>query len=218
MSVKNLQASITDHLLAQGIAEESAAALAEIILTHVLSWSDADPADAESANAILAFSFGHRISSNGNRTPGPINHELAAIVKRHYEAKPRPIFAQWEIAEPLIAQGVPVQAIYPSIHRDSAVEVQYLNTEGVLDEALRLGLSDYPVLVIAHRHHVVRCATLIRQRNLTVVIRPQEMPSICDPESGQLWTAGKLTNLISEIISRLSAYREHELYERHPIP
>ena len=60
--------------------------------------------------------------------------------------------------------------------------------------------------------------TVIRQRHRKVVIAPEEMPSACDPESGQLWTAGNVTSLISEIISRSSAYRKHHLYGRNPVP
>jgi hypothetical protein len=185
-------------------------------MAHVLTSRESELGNPDTANSFIAFAFGHRTAPNGNHAPGPINVALAAIAKRHYERRPRPVFAQWEIAEPLASEGIPVQAIYPVLHPERPAEVEYLRSGEVFTQALSLGLCADPVLVVAHRHHLVRCAALIRRRNLKVVTVPDELPSRCDPNSGQLWTAGTLTNLVSEIISRLNTYWERHLYPNQP--
>src|SRR6266498_2483076 len=119
MITDDVQQMIRDHLLGEGLDVDSASALCRIIVAHCLKWNVEDLRDPDEANSILAFSFGNRIAPNGNRTPGPINDMLASIVTRHYRRKPRPVYAQWEIAETAIADGVSTEPIYPFRTTDS---------------------------------------------------------------------------------------------------
>ena len=208
----NMKESLTQHLLKQGLGDISET-LAQIVMEQVLPWKDEEPGKSEDARAIIAFSFGFRFEPNGNRKPGPVNKQLADLVSEYYNKQARPVYAQWEIAEALAGRVSKnhLHTIYPKIGKKTG-NVEYLSAVDVLDDAIDEGLNPddsnlNPVLVIAHRYHLVRYARLVKDSGFTVVTAP-DMPSACDPESGQSWTADEVVNIVTEIISRLSAYRK----------
>ncbi len=199
----------------QGLDQPVSEALAAIVMEQVLSWTYENPARPEDCKAVIAFASGLRFDEYGNRHPGPVNQALAALVEKHSGG--RPIYAQWEIALALKGKipAPQLHTINPTVRREKG-NIEYLSTRGVLDAAIAQGLDPTchtPVLVVAHRYHLVRCARLLQERGFSAVAAP-DLPDWFDQESGQLWTAGELTCLVSEIISRLAHYRATVLYER----
>jgi hypothetical protein len=57
-------------------------------------------------DSVLVFAFGNRILDDGSLLPGPLNEELARVTKDVVATREVPVFAQWEIADLLIADGL----------------------------------------------------------------------------------------------------------------
>lgn len=211
---------LENHLLEQGLSTISKD-VAEIAIKQALTWKIEDTRDPNETNAIIAFSFGFRFDSNSNRVPGPINEQLAVKVKNYSDVKPRPVYAQWEICEALKGLGgkVPnLTSICPKIDRKNGTPI-YLSTKGVL-EHIREKLEPMKsedlgsVFIIAHRDHLVRCARLAQDFGFPIVTAQDDMPDGYDPQSGQLWTTSRTMYIVSDVISRLAAYREDVLSEK----
>lgn len=217
---------LIQHLRKQGLdsgSEKVADKIADILLKQVLSWkvetseTSINPEDAE---AILGFSFGFRFVDNGNKIPGFINERLADKVAEYYTYKKRLVYAQWEICEALAGQVQKndLHPIYPDVDEtktDNAVK--YLGTKDVLKkitEKLKIeGKQISSVLIVAHHDHLLRCVRLAKECGFRVATAQDQMPSEHDDHSGQKWTKDRTTGVVSEIISRLSAFREEYLYK-----
>ena len=215
---RKLRALIEQHLRGEGLDSRLCTELSKLVMTSALSWKAPATRSPAKAKAILAFSFGLRFDNNGNRFPGPINEELAQKVKFHYAQRARPVYAQWEIADLLAGTIAPedLHSIRPTIRRERG-DIDYLSTEGVLEGASSAGLSGkvhHPILIIAHRYHLFRCTLLAKGRALDVVTVPDEMPSRCDRESGQIWTASEIAYLVWDVRARLQLYRDTVLHKK----
>ena len=209
MDSNQLYSIINDHLLQEGLSISSAD-LAKMICQELLSWKVPDSSQPDQTDMIIAFSFGFAFDPNGNRKPGQINHLLADKVNSFYTQRPRPVYAQWEIAESLKdkVRKDHLFTIYPVIQKEGTVS--YLSTKGVLDQVYDLtgNKPGASVLLIAHRDHLPRCVKLAVQMGFHAEAVQSEMPQAYDPSSGQYWTRNRETYLISDMISRLASLRQ----------
>jgi hypothetical protein len=71
-------ADLAEWLTAELGDPADAAAFARFVQDDVLTWRP-PAADATSFRTLLAFTFGNRMESNGNRAPGPVNEAIAAV-------------------------------------------------------------------------------------------------------------------------------------------
>ncbi len=185
--------------------------LAAILLEDALGWR-APAIEFDAVRTIIGFTFGNRMLANGNREPGPVNESLAALALDLHRATGAPIWAQWEVAEPLVRQlaaGV-VTAIHPV--RDAQAEPLYLNTGGVIEAIIaRAGGAEAvgPVAVVAQRDHAVRCVALCRRHGLVAgVVEGRELPGAYDALSGQPWTRSRLAYLLHDLHCRMLDRRD----------
>ena len=208
---------VEEHLRKEG-CEDITGELARIVIDEVLTWKVEEYCSADDASAIIAFSYGFRFDENGNRIPGPVNEALAQCVLDTYTKKNVPVFAQWEIAQCLRGK-IPDERLKNIVPEKNIPEgnVVYLSSEGVVKSAMALGMQTqlYPsVLVVAHSLHLVRCLRIVVSFGFFARSMQGSMPKECDIGSGQLWTADRLTGIISDMISRLAAYRKNVLYPK----
>lgn len=185
--------------------------LASLLTEEALTWR-APVVELASVRAIIGFTFGNRMLANGNREPGPVNEALADLVLDLHAATGAPVWAQWEVAEPLAARlpaGV-VTAIHPA--RDAHAEPLYLNTGGVIEAVIaRAGGAEAlgPVAVVAQRDHAWRCVTLCRRHGLTAgVVESRALPGGYDALSGQPWTRSRLAYLLHDLHCRMLDRRD----------
>jgi hypothetical protein len=155
-------------------------------------------------DSILVFAFGNRILDNGALLPGPVNEELARATNDLQGNSGVPVFAQWEIADILIADGVE-NVISVTPNEDADGNIVYLSTDGVARKAMRMaaemGIDVGRAAVLGHRDHVERCRRTAIKAGIQVVTMPEEiMPSMYDPESGQEWTRSR------EVYLKVDAY------------
>ncbi|MEZ5905976.1 MAG: hypothetical protein R3C69_13070 [Geminicoccaceae bacterium] len=169
---------------------------------------------------IIGFTFGNRMLANGNREPGPVNEALADLAQRLHAATGAPVWAQWEVAEPL-ATRLPagaVTAIHPA--RDTQAEPRYLNTGGVIEAIIaRAGGAEAigPVAVVAQRDHAWRCVALCRQHGLVAgVVEGWPLPGEYDAASGQPWTRSRLAYLLHDLQCRMLDRRDAVLAGKGP--
>ncbi len=198
---------IRDYLEAQGLGAISKS-LAVIILQNCLRWSVSAPPD-EPVDALVAFAFGNRIDKVGNRTPGPVNEQLADIVENLYKQHKCTVIAQWEIAHFLLHK-IPEKklvSIHPQFDPVSD-RVIYLSTRGVLDKARDHLAKTACIYIVAHRDHLVRCLQTASEMGLQAFSESLKMPVEYDPFSSQAWTRNREAYLVSDMISRLSAVRD----------
>jgi len=218
---------IQQHLQAQGLDATLSEMLAEVLWKHVLTWEIPNGAKPAAAKYIFAFAFGFRWSHSqyGAREPGPVNQALADQVIRYYREKARDVFAQWEIGSQLqgTVNAQHLHPIYPEVVETGSGE-QYLSTKGVLDKIVNLLKGELqpkepksmgPVLIVAHRNHLPRCVWLANEMGFTVAAEQARMPVDYDRESTQRWITSPERGIVSEIISRLAAYKE-KLYREQP--
>ena len=146
-------------------------------------------------DSLLVFAFGNRITPDGELLPGLVNEELARITEGLAQEHQVPVFAQWEIADLLVAAGVQnVISVTPDYAPDGTVI--YLSTDGVARKALVLseevGIRLGRAAVLGHRDHVERCRRTAIKAGIEIVAIPNElMPSMYDAESGQEWTRSR---------------------------
>ena len=221
-TMKECKECIAETLRNQGL-EDLSDETSNVVSTCALEWTVADNGSPEEAETIAAFSFGYRIDPNGNRRSGPINDELAEVVVKHYNSRPRRVFAQWEISE-AIGNRIPesdLVTIFPQVDKSTGT-VRYLSTKDVLSNVRETRekqgtVSDSgPLLVIAHRDHLFRCVQEAKRAGFKVISAQEEMPSAYDLSSGQPWTTSRRRYLISDMISRLASYRQDVLYKAAP--
>jgi len=183
----------------------------------LLAWNVACPTfEPGGVDAIVAFSCGLGV----NDRPGRINTGLASFIRTLREQGCRaPILAQWEIAEALCEQGIPVQ--FRATRRNG-----YLSTSGVWEQFTEC--PELPkgggVLLIAHPDHFLRCVRLIQksQKGLKIVVPNREdvlqelRRNGCDKDgfdrdSVQDWTTSKPKFIRHEVSSRLFAFSKGEI-------
>lgn len=146
-------------------------------------------------DSLLVFAFGNRITPDGELLPGQVNEELARITQQLAQEHQVPVFAQWEIAEILLAAGVRhVVSVTPDYDADGTVI--YLSTDGVARKARQMAEDAGTPLgragVIGHVDHVERCRRTAAKAGIEIVALPNDlMPSMYDAESGQEWTRSR---------------------------
>ena len=193
--------------LAQWLAEElgdaeAAGQLAQFVVDDVLTWRSPgiDPAGFRT---IVAFTFGNRMSSNGNRSPGPVNEAIARVAADVQRRSGSIVYAQWEVAEALapILPEVRIVPIYPD--RDARAEPVYLGTLAVIRRLLThsggpeaLGT----VGIVAFRDHLRRCISTARALGLDAYAPAGvTMPETYDPQSGQPWCRSRIAYLLHDL-------------------
>lgn len=203
--------AIRRHLELEGVSE-NAENLARILLEQCLTWSVSAP-EMKQIDALLTFAFGNRIDDYGNRTPGPVNAQLADVVESLYQEFNCTVIAQWEIAQLLLNRIPPEHLISVNPIYDSASDrVNYLSTAGVLKQARDILNDTKTIYVVAHRDHLVRCLQTAQRLGFDAVSDSDKMPNDYDALSSQVWTRNRETYLVSDMISRLAAVQQ-ELIE-----
>src|SRR5262245_4555565 len=210
-----LQNSLVSHLRGQGIDEPLARAFANAIIDHALTWRVESPCPADDCNAIMALAFGYQALSGGKRAPGVANEAIAALVLNHYRRRPRPVYAQSDIAT-LLDRDLPTRHFFPIKPCKSSANGSHraTSTESVVAEiAQQIGDTHQlaPWLLIAHRHHAVRCAVIANENGFGSVVTP-ELPAVYDRNSAQVWRRRHIAYLMSDVISRFTMYVTNRLY------
>lgn len=210
-----LSVQLEAHLLDELGEPATAASLARYFEEDILAWRAPEVAPEE-ITTILAFTFGNRTQSNGNRTPGPVNEALADLAARLYGETRARVFGQWEVVE-AIGDRVPqdkLTAIFPA--RDARAEPLYLSTSGVIEEVVRRvrdPASLGTVGIVAFADHAWRCVTTARRFGLTDAALPSgyTMPNHYDPLSGQPWCRSRLAYLLHDIAIRVTERRDEAI-------
>ena len=203
MSESDTRLATLTQLLVEELGDADAAAqFARFVLDDVLTWRSPGM-DPQRFKTILAFTFGNRMAPNGNRSPGPVNEDIArvaALVQRRCGAV---VYAQWEVAEALapILPGAPVVPIHPD--RDARAEPVYLGTLAVIRRVLAQGRSAAAlgtVGIVAFRDHLRRCVRTARMLGLDAHCPAGvAMPEVYDPQSGQPWCRSRLAYLLHDV-------------------
>ena len=205
----SLAVELETHLLHELGDAATARDLAAIVLEETLSWR-APVIAPERISAVLAFTFGNRMLTNGNREPGPVNHAIADAAAALHQRTGARIFAQWEVAAAL-AGRVPdqtVTAINPG--RDSRGEPVYLSTSGVLEEIARqVGPRSLGCVgVAAFADHLYRCVVSARRLGFDAYAPDGiAMPDTYDKESGQAWCRDRVAYLLHDMMIRITERR-----------
>ena len=169
-------------------------------------------APPEEFDSLVVFAFGNRTDTEGNPIPGPTNEALAATVAAFVADHPVPVFAQWEVADVLMADEVAeVTSIDPEIDADGTTV--YLSTEGVADKAVALAASGGTelgqVAVIAFRDHAARSVMTAARAGMTAAVPAgTELPVDYDGESTQPWTRDRATFVSTDLAGRLLTITE----------
>ncbi len=164
-------------------------------------------APLEQFDAIVVFSFGNRVAADGTVSAGPTNRDLAIATAALLEQRAVTVYAQWEVAEHLAADGVDdLVSIEPDIGADGSVV--YLSTAGVFEKAARLasesGRPFEHVGVVGFADHAVRCVLTVRASGVDAAVPIEaELPDTYDPESGQAWTRSRPVYLPTDLVGRL---------------
>lgn len=203
----DIKTAIEEYLSSELDDATIAKKLAKILSEDILSWKAPTIATTH-IDSIIAFAFGNRILSNGNRLPGPMNEALANATVQLYAETHATVYAQWEIAES-IGDRIPSDkliVINPTL--DAQSNVVYLSTAGVasvivkqVGDSQKLG----KVAVIAFNDHLYRCIQLSHAAGIDAYA-PENyiMPSAYDTHSGQPWTRDRLTYLVTDMRARIT--------------
>jgi hypothetical protein len=195
-------ATITQLLVEELGDADAAKQFARFVLDDVLTWRSPGM-DPQRFKTILAFTFGNRMAPNGNRSPGPVNEDIArvaALVQRRCGAV---VYAQWEVAEALapILPGAAVVPIHPD--RDARAEPIYLGTLAVIHRVLAQAggaAALGTVGIVAFRDHLRRCVRTARALGLDAhAPAGVAMPELYDPQSGQPWCRSRLAYLLHDV-------------------
>ena len=202
-----LAAELVDQLGPEALTQlEQQVGRADVMTSPFVSFSPPTIPDLD-VDSLVVYAFGNREAAGGALTPGPTNEALAQLTADFLAAHPVPVFAQWEVADLLAAQGV---TGVTSIDPDSGPggEMVYLSTAGVADKAVALadaaGVDLGQVGVIAFQDHAARCVLVSEDAGMAAAV-PEgvELPSAYDRQSGQEWTRGRLTYLATDLQGRL---------------
>jgi hypothetical protein len=147
-----------------------------------------NPAEAD---CIMVQSFGYIKKADGNILPGEQNKLLADFIQ-HITAKdqtPRPIIAQFEVADALKERGITVDGRIKDHHQPG----RYLDSREVLGQSIEI-MGDLrcklPMLVAAP-NHIARVDAMARGRGLRTVV-PEGIVAAWDDQSSQRWTQGRV--------------------------
>ncbi|MCL1122958.1 hypothetical protein [Shewanella surugensis] len=213
LSEQQLSSAISHRLQAQLNDPQLAEELTAFLMQQVLTWK-AETRDVKQADSIIAYSFGNRIDEKGNKLPGPMNEQLADLVVDLYNQNPKPVYAQWEVAQAIGDRIAPqfLFSIYPKI--DAGGEVIYLNTLGVAEEAARLAKGTKQLgtaIVVAFYDHSLRAVNLSREVGIDAYSpKGYALPNHYDADSGQPWTRSREAFILYEIKTR-AAYEAEGL-------
>lgn len=213
MSENELRAALVQHLRKQELDNSVSNFLADVLLDNCLSWKTAPFNKTQEIDGIVAFAFGNRVDDQGNRSPGPINEQLAETVVRYYSIfranNKCKVWAQWEIALKISEDAIPPNdlIVINPIHDLTTGRTKYLSTKGVLEQVAQQLPEGKTVFVIAHRDHLWRCVNFTEKFRYRVVTAQDDMPSAYDTDSGQLWTTSRDRYILSDIITRLNTLR-----------
>ncbi|MFT4111926.1 hypothetical protein [Silvibacterium sp.] len=210
--------------LAQELGDASVAAeLAPSIFDVGFEWTP-PMRPAKELRAVVAYSFGNRLTSDpkAQPEPGPVNEALAeAVVRvRALMAPGTPVYAQWEIAHFLVVKhGLKdVVSIEPVVAPDGTVT--YLSTDGVAEAVVKKagGVTALgPVTVIGHRDHAKRCVLTSRARGMDAwVAKEVPLPVEYDAESGQAWTRRRDLYLLHDMAAQMMMLRAAKIAEIYP--
>lgn len=205
---RELAADLIDAIGPDAVAQfEDHVGLADVLTDPLLAMTPPTVPDDE-VDQVVVYAFGNRIAADGTLSPGPTNEELARVTAALVAEHPVPVFAQWEVADLLIDQGVPgVTSIDPDVGPDG--ELVYLSTAGVADKIASLfttqSVDPGQVGVIAFYDHAVRSVLASEGAGMDGAAVPEgvELPSAYDAGSGQTWTRGRLAYLTTDLQGRL---------------
>ena len=179
------------------------------VATHPLLTYQPPTVPDDEVDSLVVFAFGNRVAGDGSLSPGPVNQDLADVTAAFVAEHPVPVFAQWEVADLLIAAAVPdVTSIEPDTEPDG--EVIYLSTAGVAEKAVALadeqGVDLGQVGVICFADHAGRCVLTADGAGMDAAVPDGvDLPSSYDPRSGQEWTRDRLAYLTTDLQGRLLA-------------
>jgi hypothetical protein len=179
------------------------------VATHPLLAYQPPTVPDDEVDSLVVFAFGNRVAGDGSLSPGPVNQDLADVTAAFVAEHPVPVFAQWEVADLLIAAAVPdVTSIEPDTGPDG--EVIYLSTAGVAEKAVALadeqGVDLGQVGVICFADHAGRCVLTADGAGMDAAVPDGvDLPSTYDPRSGQEWTRDRLAYLTTDLQGRLLA-------------
>ena len=205
-----LAQELVDGLGADGVAQFEALVGLDAVFTDPLVSMVPPTVPADVVDSVVVYAFGNRVAADGTLSAGPMNEDLAQATADFVAEHPVPVFAQWEVAELLVDQGVAdVTSIDPDTGPDG--EVVYLSTAGVAEKAVTLaddaGVDLGQVGVIAFADHAVRCVLTSEAAGMAGAAVPEgvDLPGEYDPESGQAWTRDRVTYLLTDLQGRLLA-------------
>lgn len=203
-----LAAELVDAIGPDAVARLRAEVGAEVA-THPLLAYRPPTVPTDEVDSLVVFAFGNRLAADGSLASGPVNEALADATADFVADHPVPVFAQWEVADLLLAAGVDeVTSIDPDTGPDG--EVVYLSTAGVADKAVALadeqGVELGRVGVVCFADHAGRCVLTADGAGMDAAV-PEgvDLPSTYDPQSGQEWTRERLAYLTTDLQGRLLA-------------
>lgn len=205
LTQQQLTDAISHRLEVQLNDPRLAAELTTFLMQQVLTWK-AEMRDVKQADSIIAYSFGNRIDDKGNKLPGPMNEQIADLVVEIYKQNPKPVYAQWEVAQAIGDRIDPnsLFSIYPKI--DETGEVIYLNTLEVAKEAAKLAKGANHLgttIVVAFYDHSLRAVNLSREVGIDAYSpKGMRLPQQYDLDSGQPWTRSREAFTLYEIKTR----------------
>lgn len=204
-----LTAELGSQELADGVVsrlDERAVALlancSDLATTALLSYS---PTIEFAPEALVVFAFGNRFDESGALSPGPVNLELAVLADEWTQRTGLPVFAQWEVADEMVAPAARVGAV---VSGDGSIE--YLSTMGVAEQVCELlgeqqdreGAA-WRIAVLGMADHAVRCCRTMELVGCSAGVPANvELPSIYDPASGQPWTRDRAGYVAIDILAR----------------
>jgi hypothetical protein len=202
-----LEDYLADQLNDATIAKE----LSTMVVEDLLNWKAPTIALAQ-IDSIVAYAFGNRILSNGNRLPGPMNDALADLVVQLHKETNVPVYVQWEIAEAIGDRIAPEKVISINPVLDAQANIVYLSTAGVASAVIKhVGSAQKlgKVAVIAFNDHLYRCVQTSRDLGMDAYAPDgYSMPNNYDPDSGQPWTRNRMNYLVADIKARITNYLE----------
>lgn len=217
-----LQREIMDHFATFGYSLEHAEQIPHILQSTFFSVHAEATVAMEDATWLAVLSFGGRHDALGNVSiPGPQNEALADITLRYYEAKPRLICAQWEVALALQDKVLP-EHLWVAWPKTDPVSGRhgYYSTQDVLHDMLyqvaanRFSFNG-PMGLVTHRYHLPRVIDYARRLGKTEIAFPPlaELPSDFDPKCYVPWLRDFRGFFLSNAVSFM-AYARNEEYCR----
>jgi hypothetical protein len=163
---------------------------------------------AKAFDSVIVYAFGYHDGPDGTRLPGPVNEALAASTGQLLRKRRVPVYAQTEIAQILVADGVPgVTSIDPVVGPDG--QPVYLSTAGVAAQAKEKAAAANDdlgtVAVVAFSDHAGRSVLTTEAAGLDAALaRGVRLPQTYDPQSAQPWTRDRQSYLATDLLGRIA--------------